>query len=271
MKMTSLAANFIAYRTSIGQFAYVRKRTAISEMGMAKDITIIISYYENPQMLARQYEQFSSFHPGVLARLSLTVIDDGSPVHAAYPPKISIDLSMYRMLVDVRWNQDACRNLGVAQANTKWLLLTDIDHLLPEETLNGVLALIDTGELEEDRLYQFRRIAFPSMENLKPHLNSFLMTKAMYQRIGGYDERLAGYYGTDLDFLARAAKEADTPVCLDSPLYVVLPETIRDARTRAYGRNEPNDLRMIPELIAKRKSVENWRPLNLSFPWTRTY
>jgi hypothetical protein len=32
------------------------------------------------------------------------------------------------------------------------------------------------------------------------------MTRAMYDRIGGYDEALAGNYGTDGDFARRAER-----------------------------------------------------------------
>jgi hypothetical protein len=53
--------------------------------------------------------------------------------------------SLYRMGVDVPWNMDACRNLAASQAKTDWLLLTDIDHLVPEKTWRKITAALDPG------------------------------------------------------------------------------------------------------------------------------
>ena len=55
------------------------------------------------------------------------------------------------MRVDVPWNQDACRNIGMKNVKTEWALMTDMDHIVPEETWRTVLL----GEWDRERVYRF--------------------------------------------------------------------------------------------------------------------
>jgi hypothetical protein len=94
------------------------------------------------------------------------------------PPPSACRLKMYRMLEDVRWNQDACRNLGVSQAETDWLLLTDMDHVVPADTFEKILK----ASLDSDTAYRFARVSMPKLDPYKMHPNSWLMTKAVFDR-----------------------------------------------------------------------------------------
>jgi hypothetical protein len=62
-----------------------------------------------------------------------------------------VPLQIYRIMVDVRWNQDAARNIGAAHAENNWLVLTDIDHMVPEETWNVNVLLRDH---DKENVYQ---------------------------------------------------------------------------------------------------------------------
>lgn len=228
-----------------------------------RDITIVTAYYENPQMLRYQYRHLKRMPEEIRRHVSLIVVDDGSPEFPAVKAEEDPNVRLFRMMVDVRWNQDACRNLGVHQARTDWILLTDIDHVVP----TGVLERILSTPLDPTAVYRFRRRLAPDMQPFRPHPNSWLMTRQTYEAIGGYDERFAGFYGTDGDFSERVAATASQVAWFPGALVFVTPRLISDACTRRYGRKEPMDREAIPRITAERAKIADWRPLTLSFPW----
>jgi len=227
-----------------------------------RPLTLVMAYYENHTMLQRHLHQFRLYDRKVQKNLKVIIVDDGSPVTPARLDSESpCDLSIYRMLVDVRWNQDACRNLGAHHADTDWLMFTDMDHLIPAETIHSIM----TKKLDEKTAYRFSRVSLPDLEPYKPHPNSWLMTKKLYDDIGGYDERLAGWYGTDGDFLDRVAVAAPI-IRLDEPLIRVPREVIPDASTTQFTRKSPEDYTSIQTL---RKQNAGTRPVSLTFPWEK--
>ncbi len=227
-----------------------------------RELTLIMAYYENHTMLQKQLHQIRSYDRKVLKNLKLIIVDDGSPkTPARFDSDPACEASIYRMLVDVRWNQDACRNLGVHHAKTDWIMMTDMDHLIPAETIYEIM----TCTLNPDCACRFARVSAPAMEPYKPHPNSWLMTKKLYDSFGGYDERLAGWYGTDGDFLDRVQIAA--PILrLDCPLIRVPREVIPDASTTQFTRKSKEDFEAIQNL--RRKNVGT-KPLSLSFPWEK--
>jgi hypothetical protein len=213
----------------------------------------------------------------------LIVVDDGSPKSPAQPPDrrwaaSDIDdpphavgqarrrlglahFDLLRMDVDVRWNQDACRNLAVSQAPTKWVLLTDMDHLVPTATWRRLI----TGRLSWKQAYTFARKSGSKLTDRNPHANSWLLTVETFDQMGGYDERFAGYYGTDGDFKRRLQKVCKI-TALPEFLHEVTPETVADCNTRDYERKTAEDRANIPRIIAERGQG---KPLRGRFPWHR--
>lgn len=256
------------------------------------EVTLCLAYYENPKMLHRQYQAIAAVPAELRAHLRVIVVDDGSPdAPAAAPafryiepreasvlPKFDaateseqafharrrlgvVSFQLYRMDVDVRWNQDACRNLAASQAETKWLLLTDIDHLVPAATWSRIV----TGRLSWKSIYTFARLTGATLSHRNPHPNSWLLTTEMFDAAGGYDERFAGYYGTDGDFkrrLERVGKIEQLP----EALHEVTPDVCDDCRTVRYGRKEAQDRAAIPAITKERGSKP---PIRNRFPWHR--
>jgi hypothetical protein len=235
-----------------------------------KPITICLPFYMNAGMLKEQCRRFRALPDEMKAGLHLIVVDDGSPSGRAEHEDIGFPFELYRMLVDIRWNQDACRNLAVSKATTDWVLLTDMDHIAPAETL---AALVNTKH-DPGRTYRFARMTLMRqdedgqdwLEPYKPHPNSWFMTRERYWAIGGYDERLAGLYGTDADFRNRVVAGCGRVIDLPEYLIRVPRDTIPDASTTTYGRKEPQDLRLKALL---RERAPNWRPEHFRFPWER--
>lgn len=229
-----------------------------------------MAYYENALMLAEHARQWGRLPADVLANIHVVLVDDGSPRAPARDVVKSLKLpalasfQLWRMLVDVAWNQDACRNLGARHASTEWLLLTDMDHLVPLATWTRLLA----GKLDKATAYRFGRVTAPSMEPYKRHPNSWALTTATYWECGGYDETLAGNYGTDGDFMVRV-KGRRRIIDLPEVLVRVPREVIPDASTTTLTRKDPAEKDNIRRLLAERSANKFWQPLHFSFPHKR--
>lgn len=231
-------------------------------------ITLVLPYYDNPTMLQRQQDAWLAFPDDLRRRLHVIVVDDASPRWPAAPYVSSPDVAsfaLYRTGTDVRWNWIFCRNLGMSVAPTKWVLLTDIDHVLPEATLGRLL----DGEFRSDVAYRFSRVDAPDLTPYKPHPNTWFLHRKLFDKVGGYDERFSGFYGTDGDFRRRMQDTARQVVILPDVMIRVPREVVPDASTTTYTRKEKWDKRNVARILAERDGVKNWRPLRLSFPYTR--
>lgn len=233
-------------------------------------ITLCMAYYQNAGMLKEQLARIRALARKLLDQICVIVVDDGSPDGEAAGEQIGCPFSIYRIDVDVRWNQDAARNIAVANSNTQWLLLTDMDHIVSQ----GAWSRILERKLHKMMVYRFSRATLEPNGKItpyKPHPNSWLMTRAMYDLIGGYDERFAGHYGTDAEFRDRVAKTTAIEM-LEEYLIRVPRETIADASTRNYVRKgAPEDSGAIARIKADRALDPNWKTKRLSFPYRQIY
>ena len=225
---------------------------------MPKPVTVVMPFYMNHAFLARQIEGWNMFPAMVRHHVSAIVVDDGSPEPATLPAVADrpIPIRLFRIGMDVRWNWLAARNIGMAHAPVGWCLLTDMDHVLPSETLQAIVY----GAHDPNVVYGFARREHTG-EAVAPHSASFLMTRAMFWQIGGYDETLSGFYGTDGEYRRRVAAVAPIHILRD-PL--IRYEYVDDSSTTHYQRKQPEDA-AVKRLIAQRRP--GWRPQVLSFPY----
>lgn len=230
-------------------------------------VTLIMAYYENAGMLVEHFRTIRTLPEKLRGGLRVVIVDDGSPDHPAKGEEIGCPLAIYRVGVDVRWNQDACRNIGVHHAETDWLLLTDMDHVAPEATWRSLLQ----RDRDPETVYRFSRVSMPDLAPYKPHPNSWFMTRAMFDRAGGYDENFAGLYGTDAIFRDQVHKAACQVVMLKDVLIRYPREVIPDASTTRYQRKAPEDRAGMAEMTARRKADPDWATKRLSFPYSRVY
>jgi hypothetical protein len=221
----------------------------------AKRLTLIVPYYQNGHFFQMQAAMWRAYDEDLLAHLSIIVVDDGSPVPATKPIGLP-NLRLFRIEDDVRWNWLAARNIGAHHADDGWLLLTDMDHVVTVHTLRSVLY----GEHDPDVVYVFSRREHTGTA-VPPHSASFMMTRQMFWRIGGYDEALSGYYGTDGEFRRRVVREAKIHVLRD---VLTRYEYVDDSSTTTYQRKQPEDA-AVRKLVAARGP--HWTPKTLSFPY----
>lgn len=276
-------------------------------MTPAPALTVVWPYYQNPRMLLRQLMIMADeWSAEAKASLEVVIVDDGTPDRTAdgQPGEAAVDvlnvfkgslfhgadrlpaLRVYRVLVDTPWHQHGARNLGASEARGRWLFMTDIDHVIPPDTLAEALR-IARAEPVMDNVFTFTRVDAPFGEpwkadhastmtrtrrpdgSLKPHVNSFLLPKALYWRVGGYDEDFCGVYGTDALFRRRLFA-VQAPVELSFPLIRVGREVIPDASTVGLARKEDRvgpSKRDIAE--AKRLRGDADKIKTLQFPWAR--
>jgi glycosyltransferase involved in cell wall biosynthesis len=225
----------------------------------SKPITLIYPYYFNPVFFTGQFDHWSL--EASRGHISVILVDDCSPYPASEAVKLGDGLTpwfrLFRIHQDVRWNWLAARNIGFHHAETDWCLVTDMDHVVPRETLESCIY----GQHDPQVVYGFSRKEHTG-EEIAPHPNSWFLTKQKFWEIGGYDESFSGYYGTDGEWRRRIRTKAPIHILTD---YLVRHEYQQDSSTTHYQRKEAQDA-AVSRIIKARKP--GWKPKVLSFPYT---
>jgi hypothetical protein len=229
----------------------------VPQAAQPKPVTFVYPYYDNPLFFATQVARWRAYPPNLCAHVSAIVVDDGSSMPAALPPAPPFPIRLFRIAVDVPWNWLAARNIGAHHAPDGWLLLTDMDHVVPAETLRSLV----WGQHDPAVVYAFSRREHTGAA-IAPHSASFFLTRRLFWTIGGYDETLSGHYGTDGEFRRRVREYAPIQVLSDA---LVRHEYVGDSSTSRYRRKDPQDAVAVKRLIAARGA--GWRPKVLSFPY----
>lgn len=241
------------------------------------NFTLVIPYYRNPAMLRRQALEWQDYP----ADVKVVVIDDGSPEPAvdailgSMAPAYADRAEFYRIDVDIPWNRNGARNLGTHVATTKWVVHTDIDHVMPALTARELAERV----FDSSRWYRFRRFRVGKADDtrmkdslprdceygeVKPHVDSFLCTRSAYQAVGGYDEDYSGSLGGSAPFLKRMERIFGEAIVLPyAPLHVYTRHTVPDASDLHLSR----DRSRFKELRARKG--DSAPASQLRFPWHR--
>lgn len=210
-------------------------------------ITLVMPTYLNSGMIAHQYQGWTQWPDTLKEHFEIILVDDGSPEPALDVPRPDglPALRIYRVKEDQPWHQHAARNLGAREANEGWLLLTDMDHVL--SMVAAAALVLKLPKLDAGTVYMLDRVEADTGKpttngngHYKPHPNSFVMTREMFWRIGGYDEAYSGIYGTDALFRERCFKVAKRGH-LNIPLTRYWRDLVPDASTTTLPRKEGRD------------------------------
>jgi hypothetical protein len=197
-----------------------------------RQITLILPYYRAPLMLKKQLEVVNDYPPYFWT----VIVDDCSPEPADGVVDKEDMVSLYRIDDDIPWNREGARNLGAHVAKTDWIIQADIDHVLPVDCADKLFDYILAMEfLGENRWYRFPRFRVGKADEtrrkddlprdqeygpIKPHIDSYLCTKEMYWRAGGYNEDYSGCLGGGGQFLKMMKLVAGEPVLLPDDIYL---------------------------------------------------
>lgn len=238
-------------------------------------LTILMPYYDNPNMLRRHLQEWRSYDRRDAELIDAIIVDDGSPTSSASNivrefGNLPFRIRVYRVDVDIPWNQDGARNLGMSMVNAQWVLMTDMDHMLSRSNVTKVLMFAAT-QARRGTYYMPTRIRPARGTGLAelPHPNSYLMHKEDFWEIGGYDEDFAGSYGSDGNFRKNArGLGLDEKMTQDFHLIQFTGDDIADSRTTRYSRKDgPYYRANFPHLEDKRRAPA-YRSINpLRFPW----
>ncbi len=250
-----------------------------------RELTLVMPHFCNLGQLAEHQRVWMAYPSAVRSLLHVVVVDDCSPKgQRPTSRKIGAAVSglasfrIYRLLEKKRWNWLACRNLGMLKATTDWALMTDMDHVLPLETLVRILS----GQLDARNVYRFSRVDAPhrwpyALSDCAPykfHPDTYLMTTDTFEKSGGYDETLSGLYGTSGEFRDRVLMVANAHVRLEDVMVRYPREIIPDASTPPSVYTRKGDPENDQELI-RRRAVRalnpNWRPVRGLIPYEEVY
>lgn len=235
-------------------------------------LTIAFPYYDNPGMIKRQQELWEGIPEKIAAHIEIIIVDDCSRLHRAVnslkKPIQPYALRVFRITKKVRWNQISARNIGVHEAAHEWLLLTDIDHAILGYALSDLFKRLPN--LNPMMHHTMDRINANDGKPCKSHCNSYVMTKTLYDKTGGYDEEFAGIYSTDGMFRKSLNQYSDGHEHLHGiPLIRYGNEVIADATTTEFERQAGDDQAENKKIRGKaeHKRKHDIRPLSMSFPY----
>lgn len=165
------------------------------------ELSYVTTFYFNQadsSSLLELVRRYASYSKDLLDRLQLVLVDDGSSVPVTLPADLDLNLLLLRIPEDVPWNHAAARNLGAVYARSDKLLLTDVDHAFPEDTLRRIVQLRKLRRT----MYMFYRLDEHGA-HVRRHLNTFLLSRGRYLELFGYDEEFCGHYGLEDDLFRR--------------------------------------------------------------------
>lgn len=258
--------------------------------GVIDKVTVCVPFYRQPSMLAHQLKVWSSYDDETLEHFNFVVVDDGSPEEAvevvyehADPERLMDRLKVYRIGVDVPWNRGMARNLATHVAQSEWIVHVDTDHALPPESAKAMLKAdsnpgswyrfrrFRVGRADETRKKDFKKVGLSDdaeYGEIEPHIDSYLCTRELYWRSGGYDEDYSGMLGGGSPFLAELTKVGGKPGLLPSDvyLYVYTRHAIPDSSVFTLDR----DTSRYSQLRKRKEQEGRTRAVNpLRLPWAR--
>lgn len=242
-------------------------------------ITLIVPFYRNELMLAEQIRNWEGYPED----FKIVLVDDGSPEQAMpiirrhASTALLERLQVFRVAVDIPWNRGGARNLGTSVAESEWILHVDIDHVLIPACAERLMRTpVHAGCWY--RFPRFRRGAADDTRRkdaiardvdygpVKPHIDSYLCTRTLFWRAGGYNEDFSGCLGGGSPFLQALEQEAPLAMLPDDVfLEVYTRHAVKDASDFSLSRDTTEFTRR----KATMKSLRGHHPIR--FAWERVH
>ena len=219
-----------------------------------KKLSIVHPYYKGAEALPHHYDFWGSYTDEQKEQIRIIIIDDCSPqpLHKIIRTVPGLDLQVYRIKEDLKWNQHGARNLGAMIADTPQLLMLDWDCGFRSGNLMRVMSVdIKRGQF----------IRFAGTRTSKPRYNQFLCWRDDYILFNGYDEDYTGTYGGDGSLMKQFEKNR---------IEIVMPAVMQSTPGRTPDMDREAD-RVLYEEVHQKKCDENRKRDRqmLRFQWER--
>ena len=233
---------------------------------------LCMPFFNNHGMLAQHRENWEAYPPHLKDGIEISICDDTSDIpitregvgilqhlHRISPPKVI-------------WSQCCATNIAVWATSAPWIVLTDIDHIVTQETWDALLAFDETQAINPGMVYTFQRMNV-DLTPYKPHPNSWLMHRGLWETCKGHDERYRGLYNQDHSFRMRLERVARGFVELPYSLVRVGRESIPDASTpRSYLANREQDKARVSAMRGEfHRAGTFWDDTRLRAPFERIW
>lgn len=167
------------------------------------NVSIITHFYNQPELVRAQVAYWESLPDKILSQVEFILIDDCSE-QPLILPGTKLDLNLYRINTDVKWNQAGARNLATFNAYGNWAIFFDIDQRFFPGPMEVVLDNIIN--FDEMTMYYFRsdnQFDANGGTDLPFHVNTYLINLRKFKLYGMFDEDFAGHYGYEDLYMPR--------------------------------------------------------------------
>ena len=201
------------------------KRTSFQMLAKSPGplVTLGYLYYCDEAALRSHLSKWSEWPAPVLQLAFFLVVDDGSPsAHEALQAltasaRARLPLAILRIHQDLAWNIGGARNLLFTMAPTEFVLMLDMDVVVPVSMATQLHTLVQSAlqlEVELNRLVIFTHFGRAVDKAAKPyHPAVMLLRRSTYWKAGGCDEDFVGAHGgTDPHFKWRAMRTRNVSV-----------------------------------------------------------
>jgi predicted glycosyltransferase involved in capsule biosynthesis len=159
--------------------------------------SIVQPYYNHTITWPLHVEQWKNLNP---KQAEIVIVDDnsdeGKEPDITLLKDLDVSVRVFRILDDIPWNVTGARNLGAKYARNKHLILADFDYIVSRELIANLQTLDYSDQkvlywpLQRKYAAKKKRYKFA-----RPHCNSFIINREMFNTMGGYDEDFAGGWG----------------------------------------------------------------------------
>ena len=188
--------------------------TTLRESGL----TLMYPCFGQEKRISKLLEVWDAWSDDVKKHVRIILIDDhGTPTIESMlsDRPMDYDLSVYRILDDIKHNIPGAMNLGMMVACTPWILTMDTDYTFKPDVMQNFLGF----KPHQQNIYAFFQQREPHDEAVnrreRTHTNTWLMHKETFTALNGFDEDFSGTVGAevqqygfhDIAFLVKFQRE----------------------------------------------------------------
>ena len=159
-------------------------------------LTIVHPFYNDFERLVLQREAWGEYSEQLRKAVKFILIDDCSslPLHKEFERNpIDLDITIYRIKEDLKWNTPGAHNLGMLNATTPWAINMASDFAIEADHLTRLMDM----KPDKDYFYKMIRNRITNDPTVKlrlkePHPEVFLHSIDSFKDVGCFDEDFTG-------------------------------------------------------------------------------